>query len=254
VVGHDTAQEQPLHRLLATWLIAIIVIAGPTWQMEPSPFADDATPLMILLKADVSMELSDPSPSRMERARLKIADLSEARKGQPLGLIAYAGSAHLVLPPTRDTAIVTRMAAEISPEIMPVPGDRLDLALNEAARVLAESKLGGSVVVLTDTVDTDPAALHNLRQNFAMPVQFLAINTENSSQDEALRTAARILDATVQPLDVEGGDISAIVRRAAKTPVAQSGEQGERWQEAGYWLLPLLALLVLASFRRESTQ
>ena len=61
------------------------------------------------------MESPDPAPSRIERAHLKIADLADIRKGQPLGLIAYAGSSHLVLPPTRDTAVVAQMAAEISP-------------------------------------------------------------------------------------------------------------------------------------------
>ncbi|NOT12527.1 MAG: VWA domain-containing protein [Methylococcaceae bacterium] len=253
VVGGDDAHRCPTKWLLAAWLLTIIIIAGPTWKLEPSPFADDATPLMIILKADISMETPDPAPSRLERARLKIADLAEARKGQPLGLIAYAGSAHLVLPPTRDTSIVTRMAEEISPEIMPMPGDRLDLALSEAARVLAEGKLGGSIVVLADSVGTDTAALQALKQDFSLPVQFLVINSVDSSQDESLRAAANILNASVQTLDVEGGDVSAIARRAARTPIAQSGEQGERWQEAGYWLLPLLALLVLVSFRREST-
>ena len=42
----------------------------------------------------------------------------------------------------------------------------------------------------------------------------------------------------------------AIVRRAARAPVARRGEQGGRWQEAGYWLAPLVGLLALASFRR----
>jgi len=251
VVGRASAERRPAGWLLAAWLLAIVAIAGPTWRLEPSPFADDATPLMILLKANVSMEQPDPAPSRLERARLKIADLAEARKGRPLGLIAYAGSAHLVLPPTRDTAIVTRMAAEISPEIMPVPGDRLDLALREAGRVLAEGQEGGSIVILADAVDTDPAVLQALQKDFSLPVQFLAINAPESSQNDSLRAAARILDADVEPLDVEGNDVLAIVRRAASAPVAQHGEQGGQWQEAGYWLVPLISLFVLVSFRRE---
>ena len=251
VVGEASVRPAPW--LLPAWLLAVVAIAGPTWRLEPSPFADDATPLVILLKADASMEQPDPAPSRLERARLKIADLAAARQGQPLGLIAYAGSAHLVLPPTRDTAIVARMAAEISPEIMPVPGDRLDLALKEAARVLAEGRQGGGIVVLADAVDTDPAALRDLRGDFSLPVQFLAIDAPDSSQDHALRDAARTLGADVEPLDIEGKDIAAIVRRAARAPVAQRGEQGGQWQEAGYWLMPVVALCVLVSFRREGS-
>lgn len=251
VVGRESGKSGSARWLLVAWLVAIIAIAGPTWRLEPSPFAADTTPLMILLKADVSMMQPDPAPSRLERARLKIADLGEARKGQPLGLIAYAGSAHLVLPPTRDTAIVAKMAAEIGPEIMPTPGDRLDLALQEAARVLAEGKQGGSIVVLADAVDTEPAALAGLRKEFSIPVQFLAINSPESSQNDSLRAAAKTLGADVEQITVEDQDIAAIVRNAASAPVAKRGEQSERWQEAGYWLVPLLGVVVLVSFRRE---
>ena len=209
---------------------------------------------MILLKADISMMQPDPSPSRLERARLKIADLGEARKGQPLGLIAYAGSSHLVLPPTRDTAIVAKMATEISPEIMPISGDRLDLAMREAVRVLAEGRSGGSIVVFADAVDTEPAVLAALHKDISIPVQFIAINAPESSQNDSLRAAAKALRADVEQIDVEGKDIAAIVRHAANAPVAKSGQQGERWQEAGYWLLPLVGLVVLVSFRRETSE
>jgi Ca-activated chloride channel family protein len=251
VVGRESAKSGNARRLLVAWLLTIVAIAGPTWRLEPSPFADDATPLMILLKADISMMQPDPAPSRLERARLKIADLAEARKGQPLGLIAYAGSAHLVLPPTRDTAIVAQMAAEIGPEIMPTPGDRVDLALLQAGRVLAKGQSGGSVVVLADAVDTEPAKLEALRKDLSMPVQFLAIDAPESSQNDSLRAAAKTLGAEVVQIDVEGKDISAIVRRAAGAPIAKRGEQGERWEEMGYWLVTPIGLIVLAAFRRE---
>ena len=253
VVGRESLSPHPARWALAAGLLSMVAVAGPTWRLEPSPFADDASPLMILLKADISMEQPDPAPSRLERARLKITDLAEARKGQPLGLIAYAGTAHLVLPPTRDTAIVARMAAEISPDIMPAPGDRLDLALREAGRVLAEGQQRGSVVVLADAVDTDLAALQAAAKDFALPAQFLAINSPESAPNDSLRSAARALHAAVEPLTVADKDVAAIVRRAARTPVARRGEQGERWQEAGYWLVPVVGLVVLVSFRREES-
>lgn len=243
--------------LLLGWLLAILAVAGPTWRLEPNPFAEDATPLMVLLKAHADMERPEPSPSPLEQARLKIADLGQARRGQPLGLIAYAGSAHLVLPPTRDTAIVARMAAEIRADILPVAGDRLDLALREAARVLAEDGSGGSVVVLADRVETDPESLRRVAEEASpsapLAVQFLALGPPGSEPDASLRAAARALDASVEALDVEGADVAAIVRGAARAPVARDGAQGDRWQEAGYWLVPLLGWLVLGAFRREDT-
>lgn len=241
--------------LLGGWVLAAIAIAGPAWRPEPSPFAEDASPLMILLKSDASMEAADPAPSRLDRAKLKIADLAQARKGQPLGLIAYAGSAHLVLPPTVDTAVVADMAAEISPAIMPEPGDRLDLALQRAASVLAQPGQGGSIVVLADSVEADAGILSEAQANCPFSIQFLAMNAPDSSQAESLRASARALGAEVEPLTVNDDDIDAIVHRAAHSPRLRSGEGGEggeRWQEAGYWLVPLLTIMALAGFRRES--
>lgn len=251
VVGRESLSRGPAICLLTAWLLSVVAIAGPTWRLEPNPFADDATPLMILLKTDVSMETADPEPSRIERARLKIADMASMRKGQPLGLLAYAGSAHLVLPPTRDTGVVAQMAAEISPDVMPVPGDRLDLALREAGRVLAEGKQGGSLVVLADSVNIESDTLTALRDEFSLPVQFLAINTPGSAGAGSLYAAGRALGAKVENLSVGDADVSAILRRAANTPLAQAGEQAGQWHEAGYWLLPLLGLILLSSFRRE---
>ena len=247
--GNDSANRIPAMVVLAAWLLAVIAIAGPTWKLEPSPFADDATPLMILLKADTSMETPDIAPSRLERARLKIKDLADARKGQPLGLMAYAGSAHLVLPPTPDTSTVATMAAEVSPQIMPTPGDRLDLALRQASDILSKGGQGGTLLVIADSVDSD---LVSLSKAADYPVLFLAINSPDSAQDASLRAAAGELGAKVESLTASGDDISAIIRKAARTPVSKAGEQGAIWHEAGYWIVPLLALVFLANFRRES--
>ncbi len=250
-VGQEAGSNKTAQWMLVGWIVAIIAVSGPTWRLEPNPFADDATPLMILLKADVSMETPDPAPSRLERARLKIADLAHERKGQPLGLIVYSGSAHLVLPPTRDTEVVAQMAAEVGPDIMPTSGDRLDLALTEAKRILTDGAQGGSILVIADSVDGELNALSDRATDYDFPVQFLAINAADSSQNDSLKAAAKIMKANVVQLDVEDNDITAIARRAANAPKSAPGGQGERWQESGYWLTPLIAILVLLSFRRE---
>lgn len=242
--------------VLLGWLLATVSLAGPTWRPEPSPFAEDASPLVVLLKADESMNQTDPAPSRLERAQLKITDLAEARKGQPLALIAYAGTAHLVLPPTKDTSVVAGMAAEISPEMMPSPGDRLDLALVRAGEVLANQDLAGSIVVLTDSVDGDlAAAVAAHRKAGRPPIRFLALNLPASSEDTSLRAAARALGAKVETLTADDTDIRSVVRFAARPPVSRSGgKEGEqRWQEGGWYLVPLLALLVALGFRRETS-
>lgn len=251
--GHESLRKRTKLWLLVGWLVTIFAIAGPTWQPAPSPFAEDTTPLFVLLKSTKSMDQKDISPSRLERARLEIADLVSSVQGQPLGLIAYAGSAHLVVPPTRDAEVVRQMADEISAEIMPSEGDRLDLALREAYRVLQSSGTNGSVVILADSIDTDASLLEEAIKATKLPIQILAIAIPDSSEASSLSEAAHTLKASIQPLRIDTSDTDSIVERAAGIPVFQSGEEENSWQEVGYYLIPFLAALALLTFRQESS-
>jgi Ca-activated chloride channel family protein len=236
--------------LLAAWLMAVVAMAGPTWRPEPSPFADDPAPVMLVLNAGETMNRADLAPSRMERARLKIADFAAERRGQALGLVVYAGSAHLVLPPTRDTAVVSAMAAELGPEVMPRPGADLAAALRLAARTLGE--YGGSIVVLTDTAPTGNESIWRAyREEYPWPVHFLAVARPDSPEWNSLKGAASVLGASLTRLTPDSADVLSLVRRTVKAPVAvQAAGEGTRWEEAGWWLVPLLAFFALAPFRR----
>ena len=157
------------------------------------------------------MNQSDLMPSRMERARLKVADFAAERKGQPLGLVTYAGTAHLVLPPTRDTSVVATMSAEIGPEIMPKPGDDLAGALQVAANTLGDS--GGSIVVFADTVaESADSALAGFHAENPLPVYFLAIARADTPEYDAIRRVASPLKADVTLMTPDTEDVRSLAR------------------------------------------
>jgi Ca-activated chloride channel family protein len=248
-VGGNASNRWRGMGLVAAWLIAVIAIAGPTWRPEPSPFADDPVPVTLVLRAGETMEQSDLLPTRMERARLKVADFAAARKGQPLGLVTYAGSAHLVLPPTRDTDVVATMAAEIGPEIMPKPGDDLASALRLAERVLGDA--GGSIVVVSDTVaESNDAALADFRAKSSVPVYYLAVGRPDTPEIDSIRRAAEVTGGEVTLMTTDSADVESLVRKTARAFVSTSAEDGTRWAETGWCLVPLLALFSLSAFRR----
>lgn len=250
-VGGNTRNRWRGMGILTAWLIAVIAIAGPTWRPEPSPFDDDPVPVMLVLRAGESMDQSDLLPTRMERARLKVADFAAARKGQPLGLVTYAGSAHLVLPPTRDTAVVATMAAEIGPNIMPKPGDDLASALRLAERTLGDTS--GSIVVVSDTVaENNDSALADFRAESGVPVYFLAIARSDTPEIDSIHRAAEATKGEVTFMTADSADVDSLVRQTARFRPTTDAEDGTRWAETGWWLVPLLALFSLATFRRVS--
>ncbi len=232
--------------LLAAWLVGMIALAGPTWRQIPSPFAPSARPAIFVLKVTPSMQERDLAPTRLDRAREKMADLLTLRAGAPTGLIAYAGSAHLVLPPTPDTAVVTDMAGALAPEIMPRQGDALADAVKLAQKTLAEAGQGGSIVVFADTA---PALAGD---RGAAPVTLFAmLPAERAAGDPALAAAATALGATLVTASIDTADVTALARRLATAgPPPPAAGEAPRWAEAGWWLTPLVALLAALWFRR----
>ena len=248
VTGGDMRRRiRPGDIVLFGWIVTILAVAGPTWRQVPSPFAAAARPAMILLKVTPSMLATDLAPTRLQRADQKLADLLESRAGAPTGLIAYAGSAHLVLPPTVDGNVVLGMAKALSPDIMPREGDAFAEAVQLGAGVLDEAKLGGSILVIADAVAPDQIA--GLAKP-AVPVTILAA-LPPGIEGAGLADAAKALGASVIATSIDGSDVAAMTRRLAAGAAPQQGPgEGERWQEAGYWLTPLIALLALLWFRR----
>ncbi|AWJ93735.1 VWA domain-containing protein (plasmid) [Azospirillum baldaniorum] len=255
VGGGANRRFAPGTLLLFGWFVGIVAMAGPTWRREPSLFADAAPPAMIVLRVTPTMTAPDLPPTRLERARQKISDLLDRREGAATGLVAYSGSAHLVLPPTTDKDVVLTMARALSPEIMPREGDQLAQAVALAARVLAEGKRGGSLVVLADAVAPDQAnALRSTGQSADRPptVLWAMLPPDRAAQDTTLQNAATTLDARLVEVTPDPTDAASVARRldSATAPAATAQGDEARWQDAGYWLTPLIAALVLGWFRR----
>lgn len=242
------ARVRPADWLLCAWVLAAIAVAGPAWRREPSPFADAKPAVAIVLKVTPSMLTQDLAPTRLDWARQKLADILGAREGASTALVAYSGSAHLVLPPTPDSAVVLDLAKALSPEIMPKEGEDLSGALALANRALASSANGGSILLLADTVGPD--ALARLPDARLAPVTILALQppeTEIAGFDEV----ARALKASLVATTPDQADVAAVVGRLDSGDAAASvAGEGQHWREAGYWLVPLLALLTLLWFRR----
>jgi Ca-activated chloride channel family protein len=250
VGGQRRRRLRPIHLTLILWVLCTVALAGPTWEREPSPFADDQAGLMILLKASATMDATDVQPSRLERSKHKLKDLLERREGAATGLIVYSGSAHLVMPLTRDRRIVTAMAAEISPALMPVDGDSLDEALELAESVIDRAGVPGSVLVIADAVS--PAQVDAVGLSAPdLPLQFLAVNPPNAPIDAGLQQAAQSRGAGVTRLTIDQDDVDRIVGKAETDfRRAPMDDGGEHWRDAGYLVVPLIAFIALVWSRK----
>jgi Ca-activated chloride channel family protein len=249
---------RPMHLLGAFWVVAAVALAGPAWQREEAPFGDERGALVIAVHLGPGMLARDVQPSRLERAVHKIRDLLALRPGTRTALIAYAGSAHLVTPLTTDARLVEQFAGELSPELMPRPGNVPAEAVALARQLLDQAKTPGSVLLVTDAIPPDAVP----RLPAGAGADILAVAAPPGSpapvagppapelDRRTLGAAASALDGQVVEVSVDDSDVRRLARRFDRRSFGGAAEEDERWRDAGYYLLYPLALIVLLWFRR----
>ena len=108
--------QLPIWLLAAGWLIAVVALADPVWQKQPQPVFRNQDALVMVLDLSRSMLSSDLSPSRLERARYKVAQILSQRKEGQTGLVVFAGDAFTVSPLTNDARTILSLLKPLNPD------------------------------------------------------------------------------------------------------------------------------------------
>jgi Ca-activated chloride channel family protein len=261
--GGDGGRWRPVYMLGLAWLAGIVALAGPSWRMQTSPFSEDQAALFIVIKVTPQMQARDIQPSRLQRGVMKVHDLLELKKDVRTGLIAYAGSAHLVMPLTSDAGIINNFAEALEPAIMPLQGDEPAEAIRMASQRLRQAGVPGSIVLVTDSVDRSQlGALEQIHTSESIDVHILAMAAGPGVippagsypapplDTDALRAAAGVLGGSVTVVTADKSDVEAIASRAERSISSVAAKEGRQWQDGGYYLLFLLVPIMLSFFRK----
>lgn len=112
--------------------------------------------ILVCLDVSRSMLARDLMPSRLERARREIRALADGARGDRLGLVAFAGTARLMAPLTRDAESFVEIADLVDPLSVSRGGTDLGAALEVALVALGDAKGQHEVVLLlTDGEDLE---------------------------------------------------------------------------------------------------
>ncbi len=274
IARHGRLRLRPMHSVVAMLSLGALAAAGPTWQRERPPFVEDKAPLVIAIDLSVTMDAIDVAPTRLERAKLKIHDLLALRRGARTAVVAYAGSAHLVLPLTDDAGLIDTYVDSLATRLMPVPGRNTGAALKAVEQALQHESTPGTVLFLTDGVEpeADQAFLHRDVRNEML---VLGIGTpaggpvragpdsfrEDASGErlfarldvERLEKFGRASGVGVATMTVDDSDVRWVERRAEVHLEQQRAAEESRWKDQGWWLLLALVPIAALSFRRGWT-
>ncbi|UIJ81793.1 VWA domain-containing protein [Rhizobium leguminosarum] len=261
-------------RIRPSWVLAGILIAGivgaagPTWQRERPPFVEDAAPLVIALDLSQTMDAIDVTPSRIERAKLKIKDVIDTRQGARTAIVAYAGTAHLVLPPTEDAALLESYSDALATRLMPKPGKDTAAALALAESLLEKEGATGTILLLTDGVEdaASKAIESNVNGIVILGVGTLAggpVKTPDggfASDPSGSRLLSKLDVAKLEEIGKETGadvatvtnddtDVRWIAERVRSNFAQRQAKEGDRWRDLGWWLVVPLSIAMAFSFR-----
>jgi Ca-activated chloride channel family protein len=256
-------------------LAAAIAAAGPTWSKQASPWFTETAPLVVAIEVSDSMRSNDLQPTRLDRARFKVMDLVAERTGSRTALIAYAGSAHIVVPPSTDAEVLQPFLESLDPAIMPTPGAAADKVLPLAKSLLGDQAAGGTLLFVNDGFESgDVAPLAEFAEQDGAPaLAALVVGTEEGGvalmpdgspvmadggrldtrvDNSILRRVASVANVTVVRAGTGDADIRQLTR-AIQSNLRLADDPDAEWQDQGWWFLWAAALLSLLWFRRGWT-
>lgn len=156
LIGLDL-HETPWRRL-GVVLIAGIALAGAL--LDPSLRAERPAsrgPVILILDASVSMLANDADGTRLEAERAIARALVDGLADLPIGIVAFAGRAFSLTPPTRDQGAIRMYLDALDPTIVTQTGSAVGAALRQGLGLLGSSDdpAGGTIVLVSDGDDTD---------------------------------------------------------------------------------------------------
>lgn len=277
--GRGTARERiksPVIPAMVAMAILSIALAGPAWREAPTPLKQPGDSLVIVLDLSLSMLATDVEPDRLTLAKRKIRDILGVREGSLNGLVVYSADSHVVSPLTEDRRTIEGMLEVLDPVIMPAPGNRADLAIDQARSLLEQGAPGkGRILLISDDV---PAryfdAIRDSLRDTELSLSTLTVGTPEGgpiplakrgfirdngevvitrADPEGMAFLASKNHGTSHTLTLDNKDIDALNVAPDAESDWQDPEQErtiKRWQDDGYWFLWALLPLLLLGWRR----
>ena len=259
-----------------TCLLAILSLAGPTWERMPSPVFRNEAALVIALDLSRSMDATDIKPSRLIRARYKIADILKQRKDGQTALIVYTNDAFTVTPLTDDNETIASQLTALSTGIMPSQGSNTVIALQKTVELLKQAGFQtGDILLVTDGVDFNQSS--DMVESLAgYRLSILGVGTAEGApiklaqggfikdgkgnivvpklNNSELSQLAIKGNGIYQAISSDNSDIETLLSQLNK-PMEKEDSQDknlliDQWNEKGPWLLLLVLPLAALQFRK----
>ncbi len=239
--------------LFTSALLMIIALAGPTWSRYPVPTFKHRLPRVIVLDMSNAMLENDLKPDRLTRAKFKLHDLFKYKDIGQFGLVVYTSEPFIVSPLTDDAQTIDSLLSSLTAEIMPVPGQKLEKGLTQAAQLITQAGYySGELLVLTGSPPS-PAAIHEAKALAADEIHTSVLPiTAKTSINPMFKQLATAGDGELIPFSNTVSDIDSWIKatRDRQQYTVSLKNDIPVWKDQGRWFLIPALILLLPAFRR----
>ncbi len=147
--------------------------------------------IVFVLDVSRSMLSRDVAPSRLERAKLWINDLTGTLKGDRVGLVAFAGVPVVKSPLTLDYGFFRMALDEVSPDAVPRGGSLIGDAIRKTLNEVFEPTVGRyrDIILITDGEDQGSFPVEAAKQAGSLGVRLIVIGIGGELEGALVPTA-----------------------------------------------------------------
>lgn len=144
---------------ILAYALLIIALADPQIGQTLEEVKREGVDIIVALDVSISMLAEDIAPNRLEKAKHEVLKLIDLLQGDRIGLVAFAGMAHVQCPLTLDYSAAKLFLRLMDTDLIPQPGTAVGDAIQKSIKAFNQKERKYKVLVLiTDGEDheSDP--------------------------------------------------------------------------------------------------
>ncbi|GLZ52359.1 VWA domain-containing protein [Actinomycetospora sp. NBRC 106378] len=257
-------RHAPVALVLVALTCLVVALAGP---LATEQVPRNRATVMLAIDVSLSMRATDVSPSRLQTAQQAATEfVDQLPPGINLGLVSFAGTATVLVSPTRDRETVKRAISTLQLAESTATGEAIQASLASIRSVASqiqgpEEPPPGRIILLSDGKQTIPSDLEAPRGAFtaadqakqqSVPISAISFGTDYGEIEiEGRPVPVPVADSDMQEIARRsGGDFSKAatqqdLRATYDTLREQIGYESQEVDTGGDWLLAGAILVVI---------
>ena len=198
-----------------------LALARPRWGRELRELTTRGVDVMALVDVSRSMDVKDVAPSRLALAKAVLGALASRGATDRLGLVAFAGSQHLMCPLTLDRSAYRMFLDLLDTGLVPLPGTDIAGAIRKGMSLVSGAPGKPVLLLISDgeSLEGDPLTAAREAAEKGILIEAIGVGTPAGQPVPLLDTKGEV---TGYQKDPEGKVVTSRLDEASLAAIAEA--------------------------------